>query len=133
MSPLLGIFAITLLSSILYNKFDANSRETTTRKNPYYSFEKSNAKSARRENFKDERQSSKFWNEKEDEAGFAFENINELDVCIFTVSEFFQIGGLKFLLLALQSKYCHPVTTQRSNVLLSCHCFENSSCHHVAD
>ncbi len=86
MSPLVGIFVITLLSSILYNKFDANLRTTTTRNNPYYSTEKSNAKSEEKENLKDE-ESSQSLDENED--GFAFENINEMDVCIFTVSGIF--------------------------------------------
>ena len=72
MSPLVGIFVITMLSSILYNKFDANSRGTTTQRNHYYWSEKSNAKP---ENSKDERND-----------GFDFEDITEQDVCIFTVS-----------------------------------------------
>jgi hypothetical protein len=84
MSPLVGIFVITLLSSILYNKFDANLRTTTTKNNPYYSAEKSNAKSEGKENLKDEESSQSL-----DEDGFAFENINEMDVCIFTVSGIF--------------------------------------------
>ena len=70
MSPLVGIFVITLLSSILYNKFDANSR-ATTQKNLYYWSEKSNAKM---EDLKDESN------------GFDLEDITEVDVCIFTVS-----------------------------------------------
>ena len=74
MSPLVGIFVITLLSSILYNKFDANSR-ATTQKNLYYWSEKSNAKT---EDLKDESN------------GFDLEDITEVDVCIFTVSKAFK-------------------------------------------
>ena len=84
MSPLVGIFVITLLSSILYNKFDGNSQTATTRKNPHYSFEKSHAKSKEKKVSKD-RKDSEFLNENQD--SLVFENISEMDVCIFTVSD----------------------------------------------
>ena len=83
MSPLVGIFVITLLSSMLYNKFDGNSQTATTRKNPYYSFEKSHAKSGEKKGSKDG-ENPEFLDENQD--SFVFENVSEMDVCIFTVS-----------------------------------------------
>jgi hypothetical protein len=83
MSPLIGIFVITLISSILYNKFDANSRTQTTRTNPYYPFEKPHAKSEEKGNLKGEKSSEDL---DENEDSLAYENISEMDVCIFTVS-----------------------------------------------
>lgn len=84
MSPFVAVFVITLLSSILYNKFDTNS-EKKTRNNGYYTFDRSNEKSAKNEHSKYERQSSEFLDESADRNGFSLENISELDVCIFTV------------------------------------------------
>ena len=81
MSPLVGIFVITLLSSILYNKFDGNSQTATTRKNSHYTFEKSHAKSEEKKGPKNGKNSID-----ENQDSFVFENINEMDVCIFTVS-----------------------------------------------
>ena len=79
MSPLVGLFFATLISSLLYNKFDANSRTATTRRNTQSNIETSNNKRIQRDKSKVD----------ENMGDDIFENVSELDVCIFTVSGHF--------------------------------------------